>query len=432
MSIAPNHNIAVPARIRKTLASAFHHATGASVFALAAAAAFATSTSSASAEDALGKAFEDGKFILDARLRYEAVSHDAYLENASGLTLRARVGYETGTYKGLKLLVEGDFTTDLLVDDFNSTVNGKTLFPVIADPNSVRLNRAQVVYTGIQDTTFIGGRQRIKLDNDRFVGNVGWRQNEQTYDAVLFSNKSIDDLTLNYAYVWQVNRIFGSKSPGGKLDTKTHVLNGTYAGLDFAKITGYAYMIDIPTAAALSSRTFGVRMAGSQKVGDGLKFSYVAEYATQSDYQSNPGDYSVDYVAFSAGLGWSNVTAKFSWEQLGGNGTASFKTPLATLHAFQGFADMFLGTPGTGLSDIYGQLSYTVKDVPSVGDIKLSAWYHDFSSDVGSFDEGSEIDFVASIKPWKGVSLAVKYAGYNGTATRPDVSKLWLSAGYKF
>ena len=384
------------------------------------------------ADETVNSFIEDGKFILDARLRYETVSHSAFAENANAGTLRARVGYETGSYKGLKFLIEGDFTTDLLADDFNSTVNGKTQFPVVADPNSSRLNRAQVVFTGLENTTFIGGRQRIKLDNDRFVGNVGWRQNEQTYDAVLVSNKSLTDLTLNYAYVWQVNRIFGSKSPGGTLDTDTHVLNGTYTGLPGVKITGYSYMIDIPTAAALSSRTFGLRLTGSRDVGEGLKLSYVAEYATQSDYKSNPGDYSIDYFALSAGLGWSGVTAKLSWEQLGGDGANSFKTPLATLHAFQGFADLFLATPATGLNDKYVQLAYTVKDVPGVGNIKLSGWYHDFSSVSSSFDEGEEIDMVASIAPWKGVSFAIKYADYNGTATRPDVSKFWLMAGYKF
>lgn len=396
------------------------------------AAAILAGSTPVSADDAFDSLIENGKFILDARLRYESVDQDSFADNASGITLRARFGYETGVYKGIKFLLEGDFTRDLIADDFNSTVNGKTQFPVIADPNSTRLNRAQIVYTGVKDTTFIGGRQRIKLDNDRFVGNVGWRQNEQTFDAVLVSNKSVTDLTLNYAYVWQVNRIFGSRSAGGRLDTATHVLNGTYSGLPFAKITGYAYLIDIPVAAALSSRTLGLRLSGSRDISNGLKLSYVAEYATQSDYQSNPGNYSVDYFALSAGLGWSNLTAKLSWERLEGNGANAFTTPLATLHAFQGFADVFLATPGTGLSDVYGQLTYVVKDVPNLGNIKLSGWYHDFSSDVGSFDEGEEIDLQASISPWKGVSLLIKYAGYNGTATRPDVSKFWLMAGYKF
>lgn len=389
-------------------------------------------TAPAAAEDALDKLTEDGKFILDARLRYESVSQESFAENANGITLRARIGYETGVYKNTQFLLEGDFTRDLIVDNFNSTVNGKTQFPVIADPNSTRLHRAQVVYTGIENTTIVGGRQRIKLNNLRFLANVGWRQNEQTYDAVLISNKSLADLTLNYAYVWQVNRIFGSKSPGGHLDTATHVLNATYRGLPFASITGYAYLIDIPAAAGLSSGTLGVRLSGSREVGHGLKLSYVAEYATQSDYRSNPGDYTVDYFALSGGLAWSNLTAKLSWEQLGGNGANGFATPLATLHAFQGFADLFLATPGTGLSDVYGQVSYAVRDVSGLGDIRLSGWYHDFSSDVGSFDEGEEIDLQASIAPWTGVSFAVKYASYSGTATRPDISKFWLTVGYKF
>ena len=45
-------------------------------------------------------------------------------------------------------------------------------------------------------------------------------------------------------------------------------------------------------------------------------------------------------------------------EYLEGNGTIGFSTPLATLHKFQGFADVFLTTPASGITDAYGKLGY--------------------------------------------------------------------------
>ena len=45
------------------------------------------------------------------------------------------------------------------------------------------------------------------------------------------------------------------------------------------------------------------------------------------------------------------VTVKAAYESLEGNGARGFSTPLATLHAFQGWADVFLNTPADGVDD---------------------------------------------------------------------------------
>jgi len=75
------------------------------------------------------------------------------------------------------------------------------------------LNRLQVAYSGLPDTVVTVGRQRINLDNQRFVGAVAFRQNEQTFDALRVANTSVKGLSLSYAFVNQVNRFFGNESP---------------------------------------------------------------------------------------------------------------------------------------------------------------------------------------------------------------------------
>lgn len=389
---------------------------------------------SAFAADSMDEALSNGKFSVDVRARYENVSHDAFATNASAMTIRTRLGYGTEAYKGFKAFIEGDVTRSLENDNFNSTVNGRTAYPVVADPNSLRLNRMWVSYSGIADTTFKLGRQRIKLDNDRFVGNVGWRQNEQTYDAVRATNTSVENLKFEYIYAWQVNRIFGSRAavPGRRFDGDVHLANASYNFKDVGKLTGYGYFIKLDQSAGLTNRTMGVRFAGGRDVSDGVKIIYAAEYAVQKDYKHNPADFSLNYGMASLGVKYSGFTAKATYEVLEGNGSRGFVTPLATLHAFQGFTDNFLATPTTGISETQGYVDYTFKNVGGIGKVKIAGWYRDFDADVGAEDLGEEIDFLIAFSPWKRWSVSFKYADYSGADLRPDVRKLWLTLGYKY
>ena len=76
---------------------------------------------------------------------------------------------------------------------YNSTRNGITDRPVVADPTGTDVNQALILYRGIDSTLIRAGRQRINLDNQRFVGAVGWRQNDQTYDGISLSNTSLPE-----------------------------------------------------------------------------------------------------------------------------------------------------------------------------------------------------------------------------------------------
>ena len=52
-------------------------------------------------------------------------------------------------------------------------------FATIVDPEQTEVNRAYLRYRGISRLDIGLGRQRIVLDNQRFVGNVGWRQDSR-------------------------------------------------------------------------------------------------------------------------------------------------------------------------------------------------------------------------------------------------------------
>src|SRR5690606_30123568 len=120
--------------------------------------------------------------------------------------------------------------------------------------------------------------------------------------------------------------------------------------------SAYAYLIDIKDLAAvgLSSDTYGLRWAG--QAGESIRYTF--EYATQSEAGDAPVEYSADYILAEVGgklpLSGASLELKVGYEVLGSDdGNKAFTTPLATLHAFQGWTDRFLATPDAGIEDTY-------------------------------------------------------------------------------
>ncbi|MDG1438079.1 MAG: alginate export family protein [Emcibacteraceae bacterium] len=381
-------------------------------------------------------AISDGEVYIDLRLRYEMVDQSGFVNNANATTLRTKLGYKTASYKGLSGTIEFENSTEILGGEYNNGINGKGTYPAIIDANHTEVNQAYFSYSGIEGNTLAAGRQAINLGNQRFVGTVGWRQNDQTFDAVALINNSVKDLTAIYGYVWNVNRIFGDDHPMGDLKTKTHVINVTYGGIKGLKVEGYGYLIDLDNIAVkgLNSKTFGIRASGNHEINARTKFLYAAEYANQTDYKANPTSFSVHYYNLEAGVNFEGLVIKAGLETLGNeNGVASFKTPLATLHKFNGWTDKFLNTPSTGLRDYYGQVSYTLKDIsPDVDGTNITFVYHKFKSDFNSLTYGSEIDISLSKKVFNQVTALVKFAKYDADAFATDTTKVWFQLATKF
>ncbi|OBT07128.1 hypothetical protein A9267_14785 [Shewanella sp. UCD-FRSSP16_17] len=386
---------------------------------LAVLAGLATSAAYAESEsvDPLKKAFiDDSSVNVQFRLRYEDVDV-ANVDQQNQTTLRTRLTYQTGDIYNLFALAE--------VDDVRSTDNE----PLIGDYKYTQINQGFIGYKGPAETLAKLGRQRILLDNQRFVGGVGFRQNEQTYDAVSVKNTAIENLTAYYAYVANVNRIFPEGSGKEEHENETSLININYKGLDFVNLSGYGYLIDNTDVAAFSTDTFGVRATGNIKL-DALKVSYEAEYAQQSEGGDNPVSYSADYYKLGAGIDFDAFGAKIGYEVLGSDsGKAGFITPLATLHAFNGWTDKFLfggkGNWDNGLVDTH------VIVTGKIAGLKLLAKYHQFESDYGDIDMGTEWGVAATYPFAKHYSLGVKYASFSGADEGYDFSndtdKLWLT-----
>lgn len=371
-------------------------------------------------DDSFITAIKQGKLLADVRVRYEGVEDKRTdVKDARALTIRTRLGYQTGSWGGFKLLGEFTDTRPMFgVDEYAPESEG---YAFVADPSGTDLNRAVISYEG-WDSAWVGiGRQRIILDNARWVGNVGWRQKEQTYDAGSLDLDFGKNWKLTYDYMTRVNGI----TPQLNFDAQNHIANLAFSGWEFGTLVGYGYLIKFEDTDA-QYNTVGARFNGSTKPGN-LTWLYTAEYARQQQEDTGPDDYGMDYYTLMGGVGFKNMTLKAQYEVLGSDGgEAALQTPLATKFAFNGWADLFLTTPTDGLRD--ASIDFSANWLG----MKWAAIYHDFSADEGSDHYGSEIDFLVVKKFNQHYKIGARYADYRADDFADDVKKFWVWFDFTF
>ncbi|MEX0321367.1 MAG: hypothetical protein AB3N63_04370 [Puniceicoccaceae bacterium] len=373
-----------------------------------------------------------GSIQLDTRVRYESADLET-LESSSAITGRIRAGYQSENMNGFNFLVELETTVPLDEGEYDAYPGaqgtaGKT---IIADPKNFELNRIQLVWKGEQAGATIG-RQRIIRNNARFIGNVGWRQNEQTYDAITLEAQPVDNLSLFYGFLDRAQRIFGKQADvqvQREFEMSTHLLEAQYKAGNGVTAGAYAYLLGIENSPVNASDTLGTWVSGTTPLEDGLTLLWRGELAQQQDNGDSPDsmDFSLDYRHLTAGLkkdGWGSLS--IGYESLEGDGYRGFSTPLATLHAFNGFADMFLSTPSNGLTDLYLKATFPLPD-----GVTGTIFIHQFESEMGDVDFGEEYDFVLGYKINKNITFTAKLAIFKGEI-KPDIDRLWIQLDGKF
>jgi hypothetical protein len=376
------------------------------------------------------------KVYLNIRARIEVADFDG-LDQSEAYTVRSRFGIRTKPWHGISLYAEGENILSLDDGEYFDGVESPTGQSVIADPEETELNQLYLHYENrdLLGLKFTGGRQRIQLDDDRFIGNVGWRQNEQTYDAIRLSFSPVEHLTVMHSYIWDVRRIFGKSDLD--FDSQSNLVHITYDRWAAAKIVLFAYFLDFDnrkgnSAGVFSSNSYGLRVTGEQAIGGPWGVSYAASYAVQEDAGDNPADYTAHYVRGEGGLGYSGLgKVAVGYELLGSdNGKAVFGTPLATLHAHNGWADAFLDNGGpNGLQDLY------VSVAPNLPwGLKGQAVYHHFWSDEGQKDLADEVDVVVTKPINKHLSVLTKAAWFDGESGsgRTDRWRWWLMLTFNY
>jgi hypothetical protein len=397
-------------------------------------------------QDSLAKALKKGKATVDFRYRWAQVDDDFVTPGATDFnndgyasTLRTTLAYQTSRWVGLSGYIQFEDVSNLgAADKHNSTSNGIINRPFIADPKGVELQQAYLRYTLDDVVQATLGRLEFAVDNQRFVGPVGWRQNHQSFDVVKVDLWMIPRTKLMVGYIDQVNRIFGDSK-----DMSSFIANANIK-LGQGTLTPYLYMLDFGQNSGLlaqSSNTFGISWAATAVINENWSIPYRAEYALQKDAGDNPNERDADYSLLEVGGKHKRCWFKGGYELLSGSqGDGQFTTPLATLHKFNGWADRFLVTPLGGIEDIY----------VAAGGGWAERWsamgaYHMFGTDSSFVDlggntvsnYGSELDASVTYKAsWK-QTFSFKLALYSADDTSilptgQDVSKFWLYTTYKF
>jgi hypothetical protein len=442
------------------------------------------------APETLLDAIKQGKSMTSFRLRYENLNQEAYqstvpnakkLDTGEAFTLRSLIGWQTAPFKDLSFAAQltdvHEFNNDFNDRRNNAAEPGKSAYPNIVDPGYTDVNQLYVDWTGIQDTKLRLGRQQLNLDNVRFIGDIGFRQNMQVFDGVSVLNKSIVDVEIFAAHFSKVRQIT-TKLRDGNID----IVNAKYKISPTESLIGYGYFVDVenlgqnggnpaaiataaqggnglggssdaavsatninPTQTDASSKTFGVRLDGAHKVNDDWRVLYTAEYAKQNDYRSGNPLIDAHYFKLGGGAAYGVWSVRLDHEKLSSNdGKYAFQTPLGTNHLFQGWADVFLTTPRQGMEDTF------ISIAGNIAKAKLQAEYHVFKSDEkyqslnGRLADkyGTELDLSVSYSFSKELLGKVEYARFNesdvyGTtlqnaARKGDKEIIWVTGMVTF
>jgi hypothetical protein len=373
------------------------------------------------------------KAIGDARLRYEQVEQEAV--DAEAGTLRVRAGAEARVGR-FSLLAEAEATVAAM-NEYNAfpfqlagSRQRRPEHATVADPENLELNRLQLQFEA-RDGVVTLGRQRINLDDQRWVGSVGWRQNEQTFDAAR-AESSVGPFGVDLALAVNQRTIWGTGAGARTALKGEFVLAAISSERGPIRAKLFAYLLDYDETFFFtnSSQTYGGILSVPLASG-GHQIALRASYARQSNYRKNPFEYSADYWSVEGGTKLAGFDFTAGWEKLGSSNGRSVQTPMATLHKFNGWADMFLTTPPAGLQDAWVSVGRKFERAKALPGLNASVAFHQFDSARGGIEYGTEWDASAGFT-LRSVGVLLKYADYDAKGFGIDTRKLWLQVEWKF
>jgi hypothetical protein len=336
--------------------------------------------------------------------------------------------------------VEVDAVGSAFKDDHSDGVrfNGQ---PLLQDPPGTEFNQAFATLNTDQFLLHLG-RQRINLDNQRFVGGNGFWQNEQTFDALFSQFKLASNSRFTYSYIANANRIFGEdadkNNPGrgplpsgitpprppafyGDHEQHTHLTHVEWNEWDYTRVTAYAHRMENLDMPAASNATYGASYSVNYKI-DRVKYRVQLEAAQQDRFDL--GRNQLPYYLVDAGIGINTVELIARYEVLGENDGVAFITPLGSNHKFEGWAGVIGNTPNTGVRT--ASLGVLWRASP----IRLETHYLFFKDDVRGQAIGEEWDVDIAFRPIRKHNLSLRLAHFEPDNNSGAIRKVFLDYAY--
>jgi hypothetical protein len=352
---------------------------------------------------------KEGKLSFSTRYRFEAFERDGapFTGTAYAPTLRIALGYETPSFKGFSVFAQGEAV--IVTGPANYSVpnrpsQNRPNLPVISDPKSLEMNQGYVkwahrVFDGKQFAVIVG-RQELSLNDGRFLSFSSWRQVHGTFDAARIEAELPMHFSFTYAFINRFYKQDGYDATDGQQPMHTDLVNLMWERPRQVSASLYGLLLNFraPAQFSTSTQTYGVRFTGPYDLSKDWSVLYVAEFAKQLNYGTNPHKVNENYFLGEIGPGWRDYSLKAGYTFLGGrSATDLLTTPLAPPH--NGWTDLFLNNPsepgGNGLQAAYVTGSGPVRFLDGT---VLTVIYYDYHSDYPHIHYGSELDMSMAYK----------------------------------
>ncbi len=349
-----------------------------------------------------------GRLTFNTRLRFEGFERDGapFTATAYAPTLRIALGYETPAYRGFSVYAQGEGVFDVGPPDYsvpNLPSQNRPNLPAILDPRSLELSQGYVKWThGIPDKKLAVtvGRQELTLNDGRFLNFSNWRQVHGTFDAARVEADLPLNFSFTYAYINRFYRQDGYNATDGEQPMHSDLWNLVWNKPDVIRFALYGLLLDFrgPAQFSMSTQTYGLRANGPYQFNKNWSLVYVAEYAKQKNYGTNPSRVDANYYLGELGPGWHDFSLKAGYALLGGRSvTDKLTTPLAP--PVNGWTDLFFADPsgdgGNGLEARYLSAKGPIRFLD--GTVATIIFY-DYHSDNLHVHYGQELDSALAYK----------------------------------
>ncbi len=384
----------------------------------------------------LSDSIANGHLLLEVRPRYALITETRKPKDTNVWTVRAAIGWQTAPFHDLRVTGQYITTGTIGSGEYNADPgrNAISEYPLLPDPPHSGMNQLYADYTGLPSTRVRLGRQILRIDNERFISDVDFRQTPQVFDGVTVINNSLPQTELQLGEYRRMRTVLGRLN-----ELRLHILHAAWNPLPDHTLAGYGYWQDQAATGSQTGfannaqRIAGAHAEGALQIAEGWRWLYFAAYARQNRIGDGDARIKAGYMRIGMGLQAAGALAwgaRIDHEEKGSNqGVYGFQTPLGDFYAFNGWALQYTSTPPQGLRDTW--LTFRGQRERLGGHIEV----HRFRSDFGGLALGREFDALLTYAVTHGFIVKLQYARFrtgDGARVKNDVDKTWLALTYNY
>jgi hypothetical protein len=376
------------------------------------------------------QALAGGSGWLELRPRWNHIEESDKPETTQGGTVRMIAGWRSAPWHGLRATLEAIHADHFGKKRFNDDPAdiATSPYPLLPDPRHTGVNRAFVEYAGAEGFAARLGRQRVELDNERWVSDNDFRQVPQLFDGATLEYSGLPSTRLVAGHYSRLRSTSGESE-----DIRLTIVNAAWNPAPGHTLGAFAYFHDQPDTAPFtgfqdeSYRVHGVRAEGIAARWGAIEAPYVVELARQRPHAGGDSLIDARYWRVGAGVSTDRWMLRADYEVRGSNeGLYGLQMPLTDFYGFNGWTLKWFTNAREGLRDGW------ITGRASVGPVTFFAEAHRFESDFGGLDFGRELDASVAWEIRPNAVLRVQHARYDRGKDRDyaDIRKTWLTLTY--